>query len=83
MDKVSVIERSLRAFVYSLIGLVPVLGLPLAVQAFTLSLRVQTETAGEWNPARFYVRWAIALSIFSLLFTFLAFFAVLLVVLFS
>jgi hypothetical protein len=54
--RIAAIESSLRCFVYSLIGLVPLVGLPFALAAIVRSRHVpKTDTLG-WNPADRYLR---------------------------
>ena len=62
MNKVENIERSLRCFWYSLAGLVPIFGLPLAIHALISSLRCRRAMQGPWNPARAYLDWALVLA---------------------
>jgi hypothetical protein len=54
-DRIGLIERSLRCFVFGLLSLVPLLGLGPAVIALRLHFRTWSESGGEWNPARRYV----------------------------
>ena len=82
MNKVQVIERSLRCFVFGLLGLVPVLGMGLAVVAFYHFNKTRAEVGDEWNPARKYLNCGFALAGFGL-FLSLVFFAVLIVKLIS
>ena len=76
MDRIRIIERSLRAWVCSLIGLIPLFGAPLAVLAVVLSADVRAETGAEWNPAETYVRWAGVLGRLGLMLTGLVVFAI-------
>ncbi len=71
MDKIRVIERSLRAWICGLIGLIPVFGVPLAVLALSLFLRVRAEAGDDWNPAGNYLRWAVVCAVVGLGLTFL------------
>ncbi|MBI2927222.1 MAG: hypothetical protein HYY24_16130 [Verrucomicrobia bacterium] len=71
MDTIRVIERSLRAWVCGLIGLIPVLGVPLAVLAVSLFFKVRAEAGDEWNPAENYLRWAVVCAVLGLGLTFL------------
>jgi hypothetical protein len=52
--KIAAVKSSLRCFVYSLIGLVPVIGIPFAVAAIVQSRQVQKAGAMDWNPADRY-----------------------------
>lgn len=55
MDKVRVIERSVRCFIAGCLSLIPVLGLLPAVFALVLVHQVRRETGPSWNPARGYL----------------------------
>jgi hypothetical protein len=61
-DKIRVIEQSLRCFVFGVLSLVPLLGLPFAVLAVGLHLKVWTEVQREWNPAKLYLLWGYGLA---------------------
>lgn len=52
MDKVRVIEGSLRCFRLGLASLVPVIGLAFAVLAMMEAHRVRKEVGDGWNPVR-------------------------------
>ena len=67
MNKVRVIERSLRCFVFGLFGLVPVLGMGLAFVAFYHFYKIRTEVADEWNPAKKYLNWGFTMAGWGLL----------------
>ena len=54
--KVVMIERSLNCLACGLVGLIPVLGLPLAIRALQQSWRVKRDGAGMWNPAERYLQ---------------------------
>jgi hypothetical protein len=53
--RIAAIELSLRCFVYSLVGLVPLVGLPFAMAAIVRSRRVPKADAPDWNPANRYL----------------------------
>jgi hypothetical protein len=57
MTKAEMIERSLRCFVFGLIGLLPVIGIPFAVLSVRQYLRVKYGTGEMWNPAHRYCFW--------------------------
>jgi len=59
MDRIEVIERSLRCFTYGLIGLLPGLGAPFAAIAIVNHFRVSGRCGGQWNPARRYLAWGL------------------------
>jgi hypothetical protein len=47
---------SLRCFVYSLVGLVPLIGIPFAVAAIVKSRQVEEGSRPDWNPADRYLK---------------------------
>ncbi len=55
-----VIDSSLRCFVLGLLGLLPVIGFPMALFALMTFRRVCVENQGCWNPARGYLLWGFA-----------------------
>ena len=55
-DRILLIERSLRCFVFGLLSLVPLVGLGPAVLAIRMHFKTRAGNAGEWNPAQRYVR---------------------------
>jgi hypothetical protein len=57
MDQIKLIESSIRCFALGLLGLVPVLGLPMAVLAVLHFRRAILHQAGRWNPAGNYLVW--------------------------
>ncbi len=50
--KIEVIERSLRCFVLGVCGLLPVIGVPLAIMALAQHQRVKQIAGSQWNPAQ-------------------------------
>ncbi len=67
MDKVETIKRSLRCFVFGLLALLPLIGIPMAVLAIGDYYRVTTRTGDRWNAARPYLVWGYALGLVGLL----------------
>ncbi|MDB6056554.1 MAG: hypothetical protein JWO95_398 [Verrucomicrobiales bacterium] len=57
--KVLMIERSLRCFYCGVMGLIPVLGVPLAIWSMQQYWRVKRDTKGMWNPAETYLKWGL------------------------
>lgn len=57
--KVIIIERSLSCFMWGLLGLIPVLGVPMALRAMQQNWRVSRDAKGTWNPAHRYLLWGI------------------------
>ncbi len=56
-NRVILIRRSLSAFGFGLIGLIPLLGLIPAVYAVFCWLRLRRRYRDEWNPAAAYLNW--------------------------
>ena len=61
-DKVRVIEQSLRCFVFGLLSLIPLLGLPFAILAVARHLNAWSRGEREWNPAKPYLVWGFGLA---------------------
>jgi hypothetical protein len=59
-EKIKMIKASLRCFVFGLLGLLPLLGLPFAVAALVNSGKVRAGQKFLWNPARPY--WILGLT---------------------
>lgn len=78
-----VIERSLHCFVLGGLGLLPVIGFPLALFALMAFRRVCLENQGRWNPARAYLLWGFVFGSAGVLLSLGIFFVVLLSVLAS
>jgi hypothetical protein len=69
MDKIEVIESSLRCFTMGLIGLLPALGVPFAIVAVSNFLRVKRLVGPHWNPAQTYLTWGLATALAGLFLT--------------
>ena len=54
-QRIAAVTSSLRCFVYSLVGLVPLVGIPFAVAAIVRSRQVQKASRADWNPADHYL----------------------------
>lgn len=67
MDKIQAINRSLRCFVFGLLALIPVLGLPMGAVAWWHAVVVARKFKGQWNPAQRYLLWGRALGLLSCL----------------
>ena len=52
MDPVRLIERSLHCYTLSLLGLIPVLGLPASLLALVVGFSLPVGEGESWNPAR-------------------------------
>lgn len=72
------IQRSLHCFILGGLGLLPVIGFPLALLALMAFRRVCVENRGRWNPARTYLLWGFVLGSIGVLFSLGVFFFVLL-----
>jgi hypothetical protein len=57
IDKIELIQGSLRAFGFGLPGIVPFLGTPFAVIALRQNSRLKRRGSALWNPAQRYLFW--------------------------
>jgi len=57
--KIQMLNGSMRCFVFGLLGLIPVIGLPFAIAALWISGRVRVKEKQMWNAARFYRIWGV------------------------
>jgi hypothetical protein len=57
MDKIELIQLSLRAFCCGLPGIVPFLGTPFAIVALIQNSRIKRCGGALWNPAQRYLFW--------------------------
>jgi len=57
--KVRMLQSSLRCFVFGLLGLLPVIGIPFAIAALWISGRVRVKEKQLWNAARPYRIWGL------------------------
>jgi hypothetical protein len=55
--KIRMMKGSLRCFIFGLLGLLPVIGLPFAIAALWASGRVRAREKYFWNAARPYRIW--------------------------
>jgi len=55
--KIRMLKSSLRCFVFGVLGLLPVIGLPFAIAALVVSARVRAGQRKFWNAARPYWIW--------------------------
>jgi len=54
-ERIQLIERSLRCFVFGLLSLIPLAGLGLAILAIRMHFGIWADGGREWNPARRYL----------------------------
>jgi hypothetical protein len=54
-ERIRLIERSLRCFVFGLLSVIPFVGLALAVLAIRLHVKAWADGGQGWNPARAYL----------------------------
>jgi ABC-type phosphate transport system permease subunit len=80
MDKIEVIQRSLRCFTLGLIGIVPLLGVPFALLALDDFRQVRRGLGTQWNPARSYLKWGLATAISGLFLTVILSFVVAIII---
>jgi hypothetical protein len=57
--KIQLLNSSLRCFVFGLLGLIPVIGLPFALAALWISGRTRAKEKQMWNAARSYRTWGV------------------------
>jgi hypothetical protein len=55
--KIRMLKSSFRCFVFGVLGLLPVIGLPFAIAALVVSARVRAGQKKFWNAARPYWIW--------------------------
>ena len=54
-NRIAAVKSSLRCFVYSLIGLIPLVGIPFVAAAMVRSRVVPKADSLDWNPADRYL----------------------------
>jgi uncharacterized protein YybS (DUF2232 family) len=57
--KIKMLNSSLRCFVFGLLGLLPIIGLPFAFAALWISGRVRAREKHMWNAAQPYRIWGV------------------------
>ena len=57
--KIQMLKSSMRCFVFGLLGLIPLIGLPFALAALWISGRVRVREKQFWNAARPYRIWGV------------------------
>jgi hypothetical protein len=69
--KIKMLNSSMRCFVYGMLGLIPLFGLPFALAALWISGRVRAKEKQMWNAARPYRIWGVVIATAGTLFWFL------------
>lgn len=59
LDKIELIECSLRACFFGIPGIVPFLGTPFAIVAMLNNSRIKRRAGTQWNPAHRYLFWGL------------------------
>jgi hypothetical protein len=68
--KIRMLKSSMRCFVFGLLGLIPLIGLPFALAALWISGRVRAQEKQMWNAAQPYRIWgAISAAVGTVLWT--------------
>jgi hypothetical protein len=67
-DKIQMLKSSMRCFIYGLLGLLPLFGLPFALAALFISGRVRVKEKLFWNAARPYRLWGMVCASIGLIF---------------
>jgi hypothetical protein len=57
LTKIEMIDRSMRCFELGLLGLLPLIGIPMAVMSMLHYQRVKHDQGDMWNPAQRYLFW--------------------------
>ena len=60
--RIQVLERSLSTFTLGTLGLLPLIGFPMALLALSSFRRVCLVQSGQWNAARVYLIWGFVLA---------------------
>jgi hypothetical protein len=64
--RIEAIEQSLRAFVFGIISVIPIIGIVPAINTLWISNRVRSRLGKNWNPASAYLKWGVGLSLVGL-----------------
>jgi hypothetical protein len=60
--KIQMLKSSMRCFVFGMLGLIPLIGLPFALAALWISGRVRVKEKQSWNAARPYRIWGVVIA---------------------
>jgi len=55
-ERIVILNSSLRCFAYSLVGLIPFIGLPFSVAAMNQKRQIKNTAGTDWNPAGRYLK---------------------------
>ena len=66
--KIKMLNSSMQCFVFGLLGLIPVIGLPFALSALWISGRVRVKEKQMWNAARPYRVWGVVCAVVGTIF---------------
>ncbi len=55
--KIKMIQRSMRCFIFGLLGFLPMIGVPFALVALMMAGQARVSEKLEWNPAKPYRIW--------------------------
>jgi hypothetical protein len=66
-EKIKMLKGSMRCFIFGMLGLLPVIGLPFALGALWVSGGVRAKEKKFWNAARPYRLWGIVCAAFGAL----------------
>ena len=69
--KIKLLNSSMRCFMFGLLGLIPLIGLPFALAALWIAGRVRVKEKQLWNAARPYRIWGVVMAATGTLFWFL------------
>jgi len=72
MDRATVINQSIAAFICGLLGLMPLIGVPFGMAALGLFF-VTRHCRADWNPAQHYLDWGVRLALLGFALTLFAF----------
>ena len=67
MDKIRIIERSLRCYIFGWLSLLPIVGFAFGPLALLAYRSVRIEAGREWNPAGRYLKCGAVLACLGLL----------------
>jgi TRAP-type mannitol/chloroaromatic compound transport system permease small subunit len=57
--KIEMLNSSMRCFMFGLLGLIPLIGLPFALVALWISGQIRAKEKEMWNAARSYRIWGV------------------------